>query len=362
MVRTDEGFVRGAWSARMKRWLCLASAFLIGAGPSPSDDDGTNLYGVVHGWPSYPAGFLIGDGSGVAATRDGEVLAFHRANRQWVDPLPLDPIAGSTLIAFDARTGRTLRQWAGGMFALPHGLSVDGQKNVWVTDIALQQVFKLSPEGQVLLTLGERGVAGNDERHFNRPTDVLAMPDGGFYVSDGYGNARVMKFDSNGRFQFEWGSPGSGPGQFKTPHSLALLSDGSIAVADRNNSRIQIFDQRGRYLSQWKLPGRLRPFAIATLPGKRVVVVGNAGRADDVPDTSGGIIAEETGRPLSTFGGYGRADGQFIAVHDVATDAAGAVYAINVADARVQKFVKQGTPRAASIRGGHRAGRRGLPA
>lgn len=288
---------------------------------------------------------LIGDGAGVAIDGMGLVIAFHRANRQWTDPLPLDPISGPTLIAFDARTGRTVRQWGANLFAMPHGLSVDHQGNVWVTDVALHQVLKLAPDGRVLMTLGERGVPGADAKHFNRPTDVLILPDGGFYVSDGYGNSRVMKFDRDGRFEFQWGGAGSGPGQFKTPHSLALTSNGDIAVADRNNSRVQIFDRAGKYKSQWRLPDLLRPFAIAALPGRRFVVVGNTGKIDNVAETAGGVITTEDGRLLARFGGYGRADGEFVAVHDVATDTAGTVYAINVADARVQKFVVQGARR-----------------
>ena len=284
----------------------------------------------------------MGDGSGVAVDHQGIVLAFHRATRQWVDPLPTDPIEAPTLIAFDAPLGRTVRQWGAGTFAMPHGISVDNEGNTWITDIALHQVFKLSADGRLLLTLGERGTPGNDDRHFNRPTDVLVLPDGSFYVADGYGNTRIMKFDRTGQFQFQWGRAGNGEGEFKTPHSLTLTSSGDIAVADRNNSRIQIFDLSGRFKAQWRLPDLLRPFAIAPLPGKRLVVVGNTGRIDNVPEVSAGFITTEEGRVLTRFGGYGRSDGAFIAVHDVATDSTGNIYAINVSDARVQKFRRCG--------------------
>lgn len=304
-----------------------------------------SAYRVEHGWPIYPAGFLLGEGSGVAVTPAGNVLAFHRAGRTWTEPLALDPIARPVLIELDGSSGNTLRQWGEGLFAMPHGLSTDRWGHIWVTDIALHQVIKLSPEGKPLLTLGERGVAGSDNRHFNRPTDVLVMPDGSFYVSDGYGNSRIMKFDAAGQFLFQWGEAGDGPGQFRTPHSLALTTSGLIAVADRNNSRVQLFTPEGNLVRQWPLPDRLRPFAITSLGGGRLAIVGNTAKADQVPDAAGGVIVDETGRVLARFGGYGRGDGQFVTVHDLAADRAGTLYAIDVAGARVQKFIARGSGR-----------------
>jgi peptidylamidoglycolate lyase len=118
--------------------------------------------------------------------------------------------------------GKSNCRWPENLFAMPHGLTIDAHDNVWLTDVALQQVYKFSPEGQLLLTLGERGVAGADLAHFNRPTAVAVAGDGSPYVSDGYNNSRVMKFSADGKFLFQWGTKGSGPGQFDLPHWVAI--------------------------------------------------------------------------------------------------------------------------------------------
>jgi peptidylamidoglycolate lyase len=146
---------------------------------------------------------------------------------------------------------------------MPHGLTIDAHDNVWLTDVALQQVYKFSPEGELLLTLGERGEVGNDERHFDRPTAVAVAGDGSFYVSDGYKNSRVIKFSADGKFLFQWGTKGTGPGQFDLPHWVALDSAGRVYVADRENQRIQVFDSTGHYLAQWAGKQFGRPYSIA---------------------------------------------------------------------------------------------------
>ena len=159
-------------------------------------------YRVVHGWPQLPEGRVLGLAAGVGVDSHGAVLVFHRGPRIWSEPLPTNPIEVSTVAVFDGASGKLLREWGAGQFAMPHGLSVDHQDNVWVTDVALHQVFKYSPDGKLLLTLGERGRPGDDGGHFNRPTDVAVLPDGSFYVSDGYRNTRVAKFSVDGECLF----------------------------------------------------------------------------------------------------------------------------------------------------------------
>jgi len=154
------------------------------------------------------------------------------------------------------------------MFNFPHGATVDAQGNLWVTDSQVgpnggngkgQQVFKFSPDGKVLMTLGKPGVAGDGPDTFNQPSDVFVAPNGGIFVADGHGgnsNARIVKFSNDGKFMKAWGKKGSGPGEFDTPHALAMDSSGRLFVADRGNSRIQIFDQDGKLLGEWKQFGR----------------------------------------------------------------------------------------------------------
>ena len=174
--------------------------------------------------------------------------------------------AGSQLapiLKFDA-SGALVKSFGAGLFVVPHGLFVDRDGNVWITDASDgtnatpgkgHQVFKFSSDGHLLLTLGKAGVPGAGPDTFNRPSDVLVAPSGDIFVADGHGgdsNARIVKFSKDGRFVKSWGEKGSAPGEFDLPHSLAMDSRGRLFVADTLNQRIQIFDQDGRFLLAWK--------------------------------------------------------------------------------------------------------------
>jgi sugar lactone lactonase YvrE len=167
------------------------------------------------------------------------------------------------ILEFDS-SGKLVKSFGAAMFVSPHGIHVDRQGNVWVTDgnargMKGHQVFKFSPEGKLLMTLGKAGVAGESPDTFNQPSDVLVAPNGDIFVADGHGgksNARIVKFSKDGKFVKTWGKAGSGPGEFNTPHNLAMDSTGRLFVADRGNSRIQIFDQDGALLTEWKQFGR----------------------------------------------------------------------------------------------------------
>jgi sugar lactone lactonase YvrE len=155
---------------------------------------------------------------------------------------------------------------ATGLTVFPHGLFVDRDGNPWITDGRADKdkkkghtVLKLSPEGKVLMTLGTPGVAGEDERHFNSPSDVVIAPNGDIFVADGHGDkttARIVKFSKDGTFIKAWGKEGTGPGEFNVPHGLGLDSAGRLFVADRANNRIQIFDQDGKFIAEWRQFGR----------------------------------------------------------------------------------------------------------
>ena len=187
---------------------------------------------------TIPEGWKFGRVSSVGTDSAGRVYVFHRGKKA-------DPI-----VVFDAK-GQYVRSWGRGMFGNPHGLRVDRDNNVWVTDNGDHQVMKFSNEGQVLLTLGIKGKAGTDGRTFNRPTDIAFAKNGDFYVSDGYGNSRVVKFSRDGKYLLAWGKRGTAPGEFNTPHSVAVDSRGTVYVSDRENNRIQIFDPNGKFLRQW---------------------------------------------------------------------------------------------------------------
>ena len=136
-----------------------------------------------------------------------------------------------------------------------HSIRVDPRGNVWVVDAGGHVVSKMDAQGSVVLQLGEDGAAGTDRQHFNLPTDVAFAPGGEIYVSDGYGNARIVKFSSDGDYLLEWGSRGSGPGEFGLPHNLATDASGRVYVTDRDNQRIQVFDAQGGYLDEWNEVG-----------------------------------------------------------------------------------------------------------
>jgi streptogramin lyase len=150
------------------------------------------------------------------------------------------------------------------MINYPHGIYIDRDDNIWISDARGQNgrgqtVMKVNQDGKVLMTLGKPGVAGDGPDTFNAPSDILIAPNGDIFVADGHGgntNARVVKFDKNGKFIKTWGKKGTGPSEFDTPHSLAMDSAGRLFVADRSNRRIQIFDQDGNYLTEWKQFGR----------------------------------------------------------------------------------------------------------
>lgn len=299
-------------------------------------------YRVVHGWPALSDGEILGAVTGVGVDSHDNVHVFHRAGRTWPDSPVLDttPIASATALRIDGHTGATLARWGADRFAMPHGLTVDGDDNVWLTDCALHQVYKCSHDGRPLLTLGERGVAGDDDSHFNLPTAVAIAPDGSFYVTDGYGNNRVLKFSADGRLLFQWGTKGTGPGEFDLPHGIALDAGGRVYVADRGNARVQVFDAQGRYLYEWKGPALGRPYDVAIGEDGMAFVADGGDQPDTPPDRSALVVVRPDGSVAERVGCFGQNDGEFAIAHDVAAARDGAVYVGDIAGRRVQKFVR----------------------
>jgi len=296
---------------------------------------------VVHGWPVVPDGEVMGwVVSGVGVGSRGDVFVLHRAGREWPDSGELDlrPIARPTVLVFDGHTGSLLSSWGANQFAMPHGLTVGPDDNVWITDVALQQVYKFSHDGRLLLTIGERGVAGADASHFDRPTKVAVATDGSFYVSDGYRNSRVVKFAPDGRFLREWGTRGTGPGQFDLPHGIAVDARGRVYVADRGNARVQVFDDTGRYLAEWKGAELGRPFDVAIGTGGTVVIADGGDIPKEPPDRAAVVVARPDGTVVERFARFGVYDGELYRAHAVAVAPDGSIY-VGDANGRVQKFV-----------------------
>jgi peptidylamidoglycolate lyase len=300
----------------------------------------TPSYSVVTGWPAGSQAGNLGQVAGVGVEADGDVLVFRRANRDWFGgAIPIEMIASPTVLRFDVMGARVSALDAA-TFSMPHGLSVDSAGHIWVTDVSLQQVFELDARGTILRTLGERGVAGDDDGHFDMPTDVAVAPDGTFYVSDGYGNARVVKFAADGTVLLSFGTFGAAPGQFSTPHSIALGPDGNVWVADRGNARLQVFDTDGVLQDIWAGADLGRPWAVRFDDAGHVFVAD--GGDPQIGGAGGGRIIEldQHRNVLATFGSYGAAPGQMIEPHDLCVGADGAVYVGEVGlGRRAQKFV-----------------------
>lgn len=212
-----------------------------------------------------PAGRSWGAASAIHYAGNGQVWVADRCggNRgagSCEDRTDVDPI-----MLLDSQ-GNILRSFGAGLFVWPHGMFVDHEGNLWVTDAAVSsdgrrgnQVHKFSPEGERLMSLGIAGVAGTGRYFYNAPNDVLVAPNGDIFVADGHNAStpnRILKYNSEGTFLKEWGRVGAEDGEFRVPHALAMDSQGRLFVADRGNSRIQIFDQEGSHLMTWTQFGR----------------------------------------------------------------------------------------------------------
>lgn len=298
-------------------------------------------YEVVGDWPALPEGYTLGLCAGVGVDSHGAVFVFHRNERAWTTPFSDRPIAEPTVAVIDGRTGKLLAEWGAGEFIMPHGLTIDREDNVWLTDVGRHQVFKFTDDGRLLLTLGERCKPGADHSHFNLPTDVAVLPDGSFYVSDGYRNTRVLKFDAAGRYEFEWGGKGAEPGKFNLPHGIAVDERGRIFVCDRSNARLQVFDARGTFLAEWKGPELGRPYGVSVAADGHVFIVDGGDQSKTKPDHSKAVELDAGGKVVASFGSFGTEPGQFRMSHDIAVGGDGSVYVAEGAGKRVQKFIRK---------------------
>src|SRR5580658_1206212 len=217
------------------------------------------------GTPGGPWNFI--QVSGVAVDAQGHVLVLHRG--------------AHPIMEFDSN-GKLVRSWGDGMFSegkvgaiapadrVPghalysaiygpagcdscgaHSIRVDPDHNIWVVDAPGHAIYKMDPQGKVIMQIGQKGVVGTGHNSFNLPTDVAFAANGDFYVTDGYASARVVKFSHDGKYLLEWGSRGTGPGQFELPHNVAVDALGKVYITDRENRRIEVFDASGKFLSQW---------------------------------------------------------------------------------------------------------------
>jgi sugar lactone lactonase YvrE len=286
----------------------------------------------------------------VEPSPDGSIYVVHRCFENSCAGRPEDPI-----LKFD-REGKLLASWGRGMFVFPHGGTVDAQGNLWLTDArgdgnVGHQVFKFSPQGTVLMTLGKAGVSGSGPDLFDQPTDVVVSPAGDVFVTDSHPNGRnnrVVRLTSQGRFVREWGRKGSGPGEMSEPHTIAMDSRGRLFVGDRENNRIQIFDQEGRFIAEWRQFGR--PSGIFITPDDTIYVADSESGPDtgarELPGIRKGIrigsardgsVAAFIEDTESTVPDHSGAEG-------VGVDAAGNVYGAVVRRRMLERHVLKQVP------------------
>lgn len=320
-----------------------------GASRSPAGMGAQDLWNTDSDWAEKPPGREWGATSAVYPDVDGvHIWVGERCggNGNCLDTPDLDPI-----LKFDA-DGKIVQSFGAGIIVWPHGLHVDAEGNIWVADARGDternkghQVHKFSPDGELLMSLGIAGVSGKGAYFFDQPCDVLVAPNGDIFIADGHsasGNNRIVKYNSAGVYLTEWGGTGSNPGQFRTPHALAMDSNGLLYVGDRSNRRVQVFDQDGNFVTDYYQFGR--PSGIFIDSNDHIYVADSESTEQRNPGYRRGIrVADLNGGayvygfiddPLEIPAGTSAAEG-------VAVDAAGNIFGAEVGPTRLVKY----TPR-----------------
>lgn len=291
-------------------------------------------YQVVADWPRRQPGDVWGAMPGIAVDSQDRVWTFNR---------------GEMPVQCYAADGSFIRGWGQGRFGLSHHVKIDRDDNIWLSDVGQHVVQKFTPSGELLLTLGTPGKYGESETLLNKPSDVAIGPNGHLYVSDGYGNNRVVQYTAAGKFVRSWGRLGSKPGEFAQPHAIASDSQGRLYVADRNNVRVQVFDSQGRFLAQWK--NLVTPWGITITPRDEIFVCGSSPmRWEDKPE----LAAPPPDQLLMKFTPDGRIEelwsfptapddrppqpGELKLVHAVGVDSRGDIYLGDILGPGAQKF------------------------
>ncbi|MSO23591.1 MAG: 6-bladed beta-propeller [Acidobacteria bacterium] len=217
--------------------LIIAVSLSVSCGTLPlADGNDKPGYRVVPDWPKLPPGYQFGDVPGVAVDSKGRVFVFHR---------------GKNRVMIFESDGAFVSSWGDDLIEGAHHVKIDRDGYVWLSDYKAHVVHKCTADGKVLMTLGTPKVQGEDAAHFYQPTDMAFASNGDIYVSDGYGNNRVVQFSREGKYIRAWEKKGRAPGEFNLPHAIAVDSRDRVYVADRSNARIQVFDRSGKFLYLW---------------------------------------------------------------------------------------------------------------
>lgn len=274
---------------------------------------------VVTDWAQLPKGWNFGECSGIAIDKNDNVWVFNRG--------------AHPVLEFD-KSGKLLQAWTEVPVTAAHGLRLDRDGNIWTVDVAAHRVMKFTPGGHLLMMIGQVGGSpGTNETPdgFNRPTNLAFAPNGDFFVSDGYVNSRVVRYNKDGEHILHWGSKGTGDGQFDLVHDVALDTQGRVYVADRNNQRVQIFDQSGKFLGKWTDVGA--PWGLDYVARENALYM-----CDGVNNRI--VKLNLDGQILGVLSSYGKVPGKLDFPHSIAVDSTGAIYIAEIKNWRVQKFAK----------------------
>jgi NHL repeat len=335
---------------------CLLTAGLLVATPlfAQSKAKAQNVpeipYESVPNFLKFPPNLYLGEGIGVATNSKGHVFAYTRSGE-------------TRLFEFD-QNGTFVREIGQGLygFAFAHAVRVDPQDNVWAVDEGTNMVIKFNPAGRVAMVLGRRpeavdelaAMSGNGSQpnsnkpySFNRPTDVGWDAQGNIFVTDGYGDNRVVKYDKNGRFIKSAGTAGNGPAQLRLPHTMAMDAQGNVYIGDRSNARVQVWDNDLNPKASYDQVGS--PWAVCVSPGPhQYLYVSNS-----VPDNGDSRAAAQTGEIykmeldgtiIGKFGKAGKALKEFSTVHEIDCRNPNELFVSEITDWRVQKIILHPQP------------------
>jgi sugar lactone lactonase YvrE len=358
--------------ASMRNCLSVLFVLLLPAAPAFAQQSVPDIpFDSVADFLKLPAGMNFGEVSGVAVNSRGHVFVFTRSNSA---AGPAYGPAAAQLLEFGPK-GEFLREIGRGLYgwSFAHTVRIDKDDNIWAVDKGSDMVIKFNPQGRVVMTFGRRSESADDEAkpwehvdpplppidgRFRQPTDVAWDSDGNIYITDGYVNSRVAKYDKNGDWEMSWGEKGSGPGQFRTPHAIAVDRSNNIYVGDRGNRRVQVFDTAGKFL-------RMFTIDVPPAPGTRPVngntptgpaLAATIGAPNSICITPGPnqvlFVGESTfpgrlfklsldGKVLGVIGRSGRQLKQFSGVHQLACPSEREVYAAETSNWRVQKLILQ---------------------
>jgi hypothetical protein len=325
--------------------LCSASVALCQQthAAEPGWEASVLNYKLVPEWPKpalgdkgFPAGpWNYWQVPGVTVEQNGNVLVLHRGDDAILEYKPNGDLIGpwgdvkfsQGKIMFVPKEDRTAA--ISGYQAVygpsgcsncgAHEIRTDPAGNIWVVDAPGQVIYKLTAQGRTILTLGAKGKAGMTAGTFYLPTDVAFAPNGDIVVSDGYGNARIVRFTAEGKYLSQFGRRGNGPGQFQLPHNVVIDAKGRIYVTDRDNQRVEVFDADGKYLSEWDHIGGVSSLVMTT----------------DQRIWTGGVLRDLNGAIIGRLPGEGSSES-----HGAAVAANGDIY-LGLLSGKVEKFVKQ---------------------